>query len=656
MKFMNFIKKHKDMVALSLIALFCLLGFSALYITKVRVSASTVAFESYLCSDTSDETIEIIPGTEVKQTFKSGKDISGVGVRFKTYSRENYGTINIKLIDQDTNTELEETNYDIANIKEDVITGFGFHQLLTNDKNYEIVITSSNTEPGHSVSLTTSKNDNYKDGKLYINGQDINADISLAVYSTNSPFIKVIYCIGAVIATIFLLLMYYAIFIKKLKHEKIFLLAAIFLGVAYMFLNSPYSNYDEPAHFDTAYRYSNDLLGIGHSTDDGDMFKRAEDNMLGLTPGPTSTSTYSTVYKELFSTSDDNTLVKVEGRDVKEPFYLYAMDTLAITIARLLNFGKVPTLMLAKLFNLAIYIVLTYFAIKKIPFAKTLLLSIGLLPMVLSQAGSLSYDSMIMGISFFFTAYCLYFAFGKEELTRRDYILFLLSVVLLAPIKAVYVFLVALCFVIPKNRLKTNKNYWKLFFGVLACVVVSYLGFNLVRTLSTMTSTSATSVFNSDPAYSFGDIFKMPVHFVKMLFLTMTERAVSYSSHAITAVYMININSMLTVAFVIILVLASFRHKDEKQYLSGWHRLLMAAIFFGIVILLFTVAFTWTPNDCSRIEGFQGRYMIPMMPILFMTLRNSNLMYKKSIDKALMMSICILQIITITDAFKFVIG
>ena len=42
-----------------------------------------------------------------------------------------------------------------------------------------------------------------------------------------------------------------------------------------MFLTTPYSGYDEPAHVDTAYRYSNDML-LRHSTEDGGYLREVK--------------------------------------------------------------------------------------------------------------------------------------------------------------------------------------------------------------------------------------------------------------------------------------------------------------------------------------------------------------------------------------------
>ena len=166
---------------------------------------------------------------------------------------------------------------------------------------------------------------------------------------------------------------------------------------------TPYSGYDEPAHVDTAYRYSNDMLLKGHSTEDGGYLRRGEDSIAGLTYGKTTMTQYRTVFDKFFDISDDNELVEVQGRDVSQPAYVYFPSALAITIARIVHLGQIPTLYLGRFFNLIAFLSIVYLAIKKMPIGKVTMFIVALLPMTLQQATSFSYDAIINALAFLYT-------------------------------------------------------------------------------------------------------------------------------------------------------------------------------------------------------------------------------------------------------------
>ena len=72
------------------------------------------------------------------------------------------------------------------------------------------------------------------------------------------------------------------------------------------------------------------------------------------------------------------------------------------------GFGSMLTFQLARICSLVVFILLVYFAICIAPFGKNLLGALGLLPITLQQAASASYDSVINGFIFLFTALCFY--------------------------------------------------------------------------------------------------------------------------------------------------------------------------------------------------------------------------------------------------------
>ena len=62
-------------------------------------------------------------------------------------------------------------------------------------------------------------------------------------------------------------------------------------------------------------------------------------------------------------------------------------------------------------------------------------------------------------------------------------------------------------------------------------------------------------------------------------------------------------------------------------------------------MLLYMAGFTWTANTSPIIEGVQGRYLLPIMPLGLFLIRNKTLVYKRDITRNIMFSMCFLQVI-----------
>lgn len=92
---------------------------------------------------------------------------------------------------------------------------------------------------------------------------------------------------------------------------------------------------------------------------------------------------------------------------------------------------------------------MTWLAMKRLPFGKEVLFGTALLPMTLHLSSSFSYDAMIMGCMFYFTAVCLDLAYEKERAEWKDVAVLSLVMAAAGPCKMVYAVMMGLCLLIP---------------------------------------------------------------------------------------------------------------------------------------------------------------------------------------------------------------
>ena len=614
----------------------------AVYLHSIRPAFSQ-PYLYYGCENFNQSTEALTDGTEIRQTFLAREQVTGAVVRFSVAEPGTPGTAHFSIRSQETGEVLGSTDIDLSTLANNQMASLLFDPVPGSEgKTYDILLTFDGIASGSAYSMAVAGGAAcFPDGALLINGEEQDADLSFLLYSPDAGFLLAPYWILAAFVILAFTLVTYFIFIRKWRLEKVFLFSALTLGFVFMFLSTPYSGYDEPAHFDTAYRYSNAIMMKGLQTETGGVLKRESDvAMNGLTPARTTLRSYRTAYDGLFL-RDDSPLVDDAGaRFVREAPYVYFPSAAAITIGRILHFGRIPLLYLGRLFNLVCFAVITYFAIKRMPFGKPVLFATATVPLMLQQAASYSYDACIVALSLFFIANCLYVAFTEKEIRIRDLVALCIAGVLLAPLKMVYGVLCLLCLLIPIWKLGTKKRYFTTAGIFCAAVVIIYCAANLAILFQTAAQTDKLAIATTSPtiAYSFSDLVHTPGVFVNMFLANVKGELGNFLLSMTSGLYLINLPNYIAVLCLFLLVFASFRQEKEKQYLQGKHKALIVGIVLLVYVGLHIAGFTWTAKGSTVIQGVQGRYFLPVLPVLLLCLRNSTLTYKRNMERPILFS------------------
>ena len=144
----------------------------------------------------------------------------------------------------------------------------------------------------------------------------------------------------------------------------------------------------------------------------------------------------------------------------------YGPQALGMALVRAMDWGTLPLLYLGRLCNLVFFVFMTWLAMKRLPFGKEVLFGTALLP------SSFSYDAMIMGCMFYFTAVCLDLAYEKERAEWKDVAVLSLVMAAAGPCKMVYAVMMGLCLLIPVKKF----GGWGRWFISAACVAGAWAG------------------------------------------------------------------------------------------------------------------------------------------------------------------------------------
>ena len=163
--------------------------------------------------------------------------------------------------------------------------------------------------------------------------------------------------------------------------------------------------------------------------------------------------------------------------DVRTTPVMYLPQAAGMALVRAFGGSALSLVFAARFLNLLAFLLLTSAAIVRMPFGREILCGVGLLPMTLHLAASMSYDAGILGCSFLLCAEILRLAYGrtgeraddnsavKESgstagafVRGKDLLLLCVLTAALSPCKMVYSCLVLLFLLIPAERFPAGRR------------------------------------------------------------------------------------------------------------------------------------------------------------------------------------------------------
>ncbi|MCC8103131.1 MAG: DUF2142 domain-containing protein [Clostridiales bacterium] len=512
----------------------------------------------------------------------------------------------------------------------------------------------------------------------------------------------------AVIETILSALLYqkYVLNIREesISFLNIYICMFFLIGLAYLLVFLPYVSPDEPSHFASAYRVSNLLLGKTGLTSGDRLLMRAEDFVLyNLDEEALSSEYYMQVTENFRFFASEQGYVIADGAMVTNAIFSYLVPGIGIALARMLRMSGTMTFLMGRLANLIFFTAVLRFLMKKIPFGRTALFAIAMMPMTLHMAASYSYDVMTFGFVALFvvqvmcmvspvemppsiasplplqqepnacqrqtapTAECGSDAENAsrcrtaEKISQRDYRQCVIYGILMAPSKMVYIPLLLLIFLVPWERLgETKKEAWKKKITVVGIslavtgvimVVISLLSAD--STLRKMAEQSATVNMLSwidEEGYTISWVITHIGEYililsrtvVKMLdyyFFTMIGTKLGWLDIDIPQVYAV-------ASFLMLLLAVNIRdERSEAAQIASRQKLWVAFLCAGCIfatILVMTVS--WTPMSYDYVTGVQGRYFIPLLIPAIWLLPSRLVEVKSVVRKYLVFGIGILNV------------
>lgn len=432
------------------------------------------------------------------------------------------------------------------------------------------------------------------------------------------------------------------IVLKSPSVERIAAVSVLVLGLFYMVAITPLSPPDEGYHYQSSYKLSNYLI---FRWDRPEMGNSAHFDYSELAPHENASSAYLRIMTEGLSSGDqgEETLIP-KPRSGLSYSIEYLPQAIGLALGRILNLNFLGIFYLGRLTNLAFFAVCAYFAVKRIPRFKVLMALAALLPMTLQQAASYSYDAFINGMAFLFIASLIREYTAEGKMTGKDFLWLLIPGALLTPAKVVYSTMLFLTFLIPARRFGSGKRKWGMIAFAAAICLGALVAFNFTslynRVMSAFPGHEIQSAITGEAYYSVNDILRDPLEILRIFWRTLRNDLLLWMwciiGYALSGLSL-PIPMLYVYGFAGLLVLSvALRGQEEVKILPG-QRAAFVGCFAAVVLLtMFAMLIGWTTAGDSVVQGVQGRYFLPVLPLLGMAF-SGNIRWKPAwIEKALL--------------------
>ncbi len=426
---------------------------------------------------------------------------------------------------------------------------------------------------------------------------------------------------------------------RNITALRFFVMAALVIELLYTLATPPLQAPDEFSHFYRAYQVSDgNFLPVKHDQRLGGYIPEGIHDFINQYRQPAYIYNYTFTYREI-ARSFKIKLQRdsVTFRDFANTAYYSPVSYLphALVLAVLKPFNCPPAILYyaGRLFVFVLWLLAMRWVIKTVPVFKWLFTFLVLLPMNPYVVNSFSADTVTNILSFLFIALALKHMFVSKTVAGRQLLVLALLLVLLALAKVVYVGLIVLLFAIPGHKFK-NKIYRFASLGALLGIsfVVALLWQTAVMQLyipfkdynpnyQAVACLSPCGDYYAQKAY----IMQHGTYFFKVIWHSLFDHPRTYLSGYVGLFGNSDISLPLW-AYVITyigIVFIAFTEKNRFGFLGRQKIWLFAAAAAAFVLLLLSQHLVWDCVGEGVVDLLQGRYLIPLLPLVFMLFSGS---------------------------------
>lgn len=304
-------------------------------------------------------------------------------------------------------------------------------------------------------------------------------------------------------------------------------------------------------------------------------------------------------------------------------FVPYVPQAIGMAVARALGAGPLGCSYGGRLANLALATFLVFWAIRLIPVLKSAVGMIALLPISVQQFASTSPDAPTIGAAFLLIAVLFRFALLAQAMIERRHIVAILTLgTWLTLCKFPYALIVICYWGIPSARFGSRRRYLGTGAACMAILFTLAASLTHLKKFTPPRLGGGTGRASIEAQMQF--IRTHPFEYLQMFGETVTEHGKIWIDQLSMLGWLDTpVNPLAMQAFFVLLILVALSEPSSVAYPTVRFRaiaLMTAALC--LVVILTSCFVAGSPLHAKLIIGFQGRYLIPFLPLLLLPLRN----------------------------------
>ncbi len=579
----------------------------------------------------SDNYIVLNNDTEIIQDIAvDNKKIDVISILFGTFDRTNEGILYVSLYQDES--EVDKWCIDTATLVDNEYADFRLEKTLTLEIDHHYYVTLEEEYQGDNCVAVYTHDDaqlcyrtSYTDKSLYVKALLVFVSVMTVIVVTE------LLSIDERITMTFLLLL---------------------VGMAFFWICPVGMAPDESTHFCRAYEISYGNLvsaRVGEEQVGGNILPRELLN-----------------YEDKEATIDwsDTEILTFPNTSLYAPVS-YLPQTTGITIARLFTNNVNLIFYAGRLGGFIVSITLCILAIWLIPFGRIIIFVIMMFPMAMQEMISMAPDGFVIGLSMFLLAYVLYLSYGERKLKSSDIVIISLVCLLLSLSKIVYVVLLLIVLIIPKEKIGSTKK--------ALLIKASIIGITFALNLIWLSISSSYLIEYYVPGVdSEAQVHYVLTHIIDY-YATVVRTTIANSNFFVQTMigsnlgkFTIAISPIMWIVYTILLIYEVLTSRELPSNIRKYERYVFLFEFLSCVALIYTSLYVqWTPLGQNIIDGIQGRYFIPIVPLLALwtmyylrerDAKNGNTAVYSSRSNYCFMVIALLNGITAIDMINYYIG
>ena len=338
----------------------------------------------------------------------------------------------------------------------------------------------------------------------------------------------------------------------------------------------------------------------------------------------------------------------------------------------LLNAPILVCALMAEICSVLFFAGMGLLTLKTAPVRKEIFAFCFLMPMTLQQCASVSYDAVLLPCSFFLFAYVLKLVFGETPVGWKQLAVVALLAGVILLIKPPYALLSLSMLMIPAERyslplgkkLRLEKIVFRYRFALLG-LVAAVVGAGLF-------------LFRNSPLVKtiLADLLDLPA-FLGLVVRTAAADGMNYVLQLVGNFGWLDsrVSDFYVVCFFLMSVLVLLGSLGRKSWQLSWkRRLFLALLSVGTVLMIFVAlqeytvgvlgwdrtagleAFRRYVRDCPRIQGIQGRYLLPVLPLCMMMLSVEKPVVNRKVLWVLLIGFCVFSFVHVAGVLNLRYG